>query len=267
MKRLTIVVPYRDRAKHLQQFVSHMRSYFSRDKLDKDIPYRVLIVEQENGLPFNRGMLLNVGFLLGAEDSDYTCFHDVDYLPVWADYSWAEGPTPILWYGAEQRPIAPGRSNLTITHNLDAYFSGVLLVPNDQFKKVNGYANDYWGWGFEDIDLRARFIAAQIPQGRRKGTFVALDHDNQGFKIDGTPSPIMLANKRLSEQRLSMPSTLSDDGLTRAGFKILERNSIPDLNPERPASWEVVKVRLEGGPSAAQLEALAQKNTASEVMV
>jgi hypothetical protein len=267
MKRLTIVVPYRDRAKHLQQFVSHMRSYFSRDKLDKDIPYRVLIVEQENGLPFNRGMLLNVGFLLGAEDSDYTCFHDVDYLPVWADYSWVDEPTPILWYGAEQRPIAPGRSNLTITHNLDAYFSGVLLVPNEQFKKVNGYANDYWGWGFEDIDLRARFIAAQIPQGRRKGTFVALDHDNQGFKIDGTPSPIMLANKRLSEQRLSMPSTLSDDGLTRAGFKILERNSIPDPSPERLASWEVVKVRLEGEPSAAQQEALAQKNTVSGVTV
>jgi hypothetical protein len=263
MKRLSIVIPYRDRASHLQQFVSHVRAYFGRDKLDKNIPYRVLIVEQENSLPFNRGMLLNIGFLLGADESDYTCFHDVDYLPIWADYSWVEAPTPILWYGAEQRPVAPGRSNLMVQHNLDAYFSGVLLVPNDLFKRVNGYANDYWGWGFEDVDLRARFVAAGIPLERRKGTYVALDHDNQGFKVDGTPSPIMLVNKRLSEDRLSVPSKLIDDGLTRTVFKVIERNTLPDPAPERPAVWELVKVQLEGGPSAAQQEALAQKNPTS----
>ena len=46
MKRLAIIVPYRDRKQHLDQFVPHMRAYFARDKLGKDIDYRVLIVEQ-----------------------------------------------------------------------------------------------------------------------------------------------------------------------------------------------------------------------------
>ena len=45
MKRLAIIVPYRDRRQHLDQFVPHMRAYFARDKLDKDIDYRVLIVD------------------------------------------------------------------------------------------------------------------------------------------------------------------------------------------------------------------------------
>jgi hypothetical protein len=82
LKRLDIVVPYRDRLAHLNAFVPLLRAYFSRDKLDKDIPYRVFIVEQEQGLPFNRGAIKNVGFVLGREHSDYTCFYDIDYLPV-----------------------------------------------------------------------------------------------------------------------------------------------------------------------------------------
>jgi hypothetical protein len=31
--------------------------------------------------------------VLLAGEAEYTCFHDVDYLPVSADYSWAEVPT------------------------------------------------------------------------------------------------------------------------------------------------------------------------------
>ena len=34
MQRLHIVVPYRDRASHLDAFVPHVRAYFARDKLD-----------------------------------------------------------------------------------------------------------------------------------------------------------------------------------------------------------------------------------------
>ena len=46
MKRLTVIVAYRDREEHLRQFVPHMRPYFARDKFDKDNPYRALIVQQ-----------------------------------------------------------------------------------------------------------------------------------------------------------------------------------------------------------------------------
>jgi hypothetical protein len=263
MKKLSIVVPYRDRRIHLQKFIPHVKAYFARDKTDKEIPYRVLIIEQESGSPFNGGMLKNIGFQLGADDSDYTCFHDVDYLPIWADYSWVEVPTPIVWFGAERRPVAPGRSSGFIVHNLDHFFGAVALIPNELFRKVNGYANDYWGWGFEDTDFRMRFAMAGISTGRRKGTFIALDHDNEGFKIDGTPSPISIVNGRLFEQRARTAAHIVDDGLSRARFKIIERNIVPDPKPERPATWECVKVRLEGQPSAAQQEAIAQMKPVS----
>jgi hypothetical protein len=85
-------VPYRDRERHLDRFLPHLAQYFARDKLDADIPYLILIVDQSDGLPFNRGALLNAGFLLCQESCDYVCFHDVGFLPIWADYSNPRNP-------------------------------------------------------------------------------------------------------------------------------------------------------------------------------
>src|SRR3954453_19725174 len=94
MKRLAIIVPYRDRRQHLGQFVPPMGAYFARDKLDKDIDYRVLIVEQEAGLPFNRGALKNAGFLLAEAQSDYCCFFHIYYFPLFAYFFSPASPPP-----------------------------------------------------------------------------------------------------------------------------------------------------------------------------
>ena len=136
--RLSIIVPYRDRQAHLQQFVAHMLAYFERDKVDKSIDYRVTIVEQGNDGLFNAGLMLT------KDDFDYFCFHDVDYLPVWADYSFPEGPTCALWYGAEKRPIDRSRERVII-HDYNELFGGVVLFRKEQFELVNGFSVRYWG--------------------------------------------------------------------------------------------------------------------------
>jgi hypothetical protein len=256
MKRLCIVVPYRAREAHLRLFVPHVRAYFSRDKVDRAIPYRVLIVEQESGLPFNRGALKNIGFLLGRDDSDYTAFHDVDYLPIWADYSWVDQPTTIVWYGAEVRPLAPGRSE-SVAHDMNQFFAGVVLVPNLLFEQVNGYANTYWGWGYEDMDLVNRFTAAGIARGRRKGTFQPLIHENEGMQLDLKPTPIATVNGRVYRERWQgREPQLEQDGLSTVSFELLNRRSVPeDQRPERSALWEVVTVRLKMLPRPEQLAA------------
>ena len=257
MQKLAIIVPYRNRAQHLDAFVPHVRAYFARDKVDRTIPYKVFIVEQDGDQPFNRGALLDIGFVLAEPDCDYVCFHDVDYLPIWADYQPVDRPTPMLWYGAEVRPIAPGRSDQGVRNNLDHYYSGALLVPCAQFRQVDGYAGTYWGWGYEDVDLKQRFDRAGIALGRRKGTFRPLDHDNHGFKLDGTPAPISQVNQRLFDQRWADGATVEPDGLSTLDYQIMRRQSLPDPRPERAADWLKVTVRLKTQPSAEQADAVA----------
>lgn len=257
MQRLAIIVPYRNRETHLNAFVPHLRAYFTRDKADREIPYQVLVIEQDTELPFNRGALLNIGFALAENDCDYACFHDVDYLPIWADYSYVDRPTPIVWYGAEIRPIAIGRATHVVRNNLDEFYSGAVLVPKEQFRGVDGFANAYWGWGCEDVDLKFRFDAASITMGRRKGTFQALDHDNHGFELDGRPAPIAVLNRKTFDARWAPGTPRVADGLSTLDFQIMRRQSIPDLRAERAADWTIVSVRLKGEPSPEQREALA----------
>lgn len=63
---LSLIVPYRDRAEHLTVFMERMASY------------SIIIVEQADGKPFNRGKLINVGFL--EEKPDCFIAHDVDMI-------------------------------------------------------------------------------------------------------------------------------------------------------------------------------------------
>ncbi len=40
------------------------------------------------------------------------------------------------------------------------YAGGVVTMKRENVIKVNGYSNDYWGWGNEDDDLSARYIGS-----------------------------------------------------------------------------------------------------------
>jgi hypothetical protein len=146
---------------------------------------------------------------------------------------------------------------MIVKHNLDLFFGGAVLVPNSTFRAVNGYSNDYWGWGFEDEDIKARFAAAGIATDRRKGTFLPLVHDSEGLKLDATPSPIALVNQQLMQERWAAGLPAAQDGLTTLTFEVIARASLPDTMPERSAPWELVKVRLAGRPNAKQAEVLA----------
>ena len=54
--KLGIIAPYRKRPGHLRRFKEHISEYL------KDYDYELIVVEQADDLPFNRGKLLNIGF-------------------------------------------------------------------------------------------------------------------------------------------------------------------------------------------------------------
>lgn len=209
-KNLGIIVPYRHRAEHLQLFVPHIAAFFSRDAKDVGGNISITIVEQEHGLEFNRGLMNNIGYSVSKNRCEYVCFHDVDHLPVQADYSEPNGLAPIVWYGAE-RKIDP-RQFIITSNELEFFFGGVTLFRNGDFEKVNGFANAYWGWGWEDNDIFNRCLIEDIPLERRKGTFTLLPHINTGFDVSGGEvkrSAANLRNGALFNKRFPFPARIS----------------------------------------------------------
>jgi hypothetical protein len=247
--RLSIVVPYRDRAAHLSALLPHLVAFFARAPGHQEIPFLVIVVEQVAGGPFSRGITRNIGYLLTRERSDYVCFHDVDYLPLDADYSCPDQPTCNLWYGAEMRPIRPGRSKLAIKHELGNYFGGVVLMRNAQFEAANGYSTRYWGWGLQDLDLARRLEAKGFLLERKKGRFHPLDHDHEGFTDSGELVGLSQQNRTLYEgrwERKELATEIDIEGLNTTAFEILEHGIIgTELTGGRP-QIERVLVRFPG---------------------
>jgi len=170
MKDLAIIIPYRDREEHLKQFIPYMKNYLTK----KGFTFDFYVIEQEQGKPFNRGKLLNIGYKVANQSGEYTSvvLHDVDMLPVNVDYSSNTIPTHLA-SEAEQFGW-----KLPMGGTYEAYFGGITLFPNSIFDEINGYSNDYWGWGAEDDDLLHRVKSSGFEWTRRyPGAVRSLKHD------------------------------------------------------------------------------------------
>ena len=193
--KLGIIVPYRARPTHLRKFKEYIETYFN----DKDISYHLIIVEQNDNLPFNRGKLLNIGFEQALKKRcEYVVFHDIDMLPVDVDYSASDVPIHLAtnFEGGKQEVW-------------DTYFGGVTIFPIDSFKKVNGYSNEYWGWGFEDDDLLLRLTEQQI--GTDFSVHKSEKEYNSGLYIHGDESYIQCYNTIDIENSFTIHCTFKPD--------------------------------------------------------
>ncbi len=190
-------------------------TYFERDKLDNHISYSIHVVEQIGNEQFNRGKLCNSGYQITKDKADYFCFHDVDYLPIWADYTYSECPTHLIWHGVLDHYQYPD------------FFGGVTLFNKGDFFKINGFGNEYWGWGAEDEELRERCRLIGLSLARRKGTFSPLPHDHSGFNADGTLKPSAQKNRsKFQQRRQDLASIRRDDGLSTLEYELENTSNI-----------------------------------------
>lgn len=153
--KLGVIVPYRNREEQLNIFKEHISNHLR----NQNIEFELIVVEQIDNKPFNRGKLLNIGFLEAERlGCSYVVFHDVDMLPIEADYSFSKTPLHLATNFNETSEIS------------ETYFGGVTIFPINDFKEANGFPNDYWGWGFEDDELLRRTINTDFKKIRNRKT-------------------------------------------------------------------------------------------------
>ncbi|CAK8671011.1 unnamed protein product [Clavelina lepadiformis] len=148
-----VIVPYRDRAEHLRFFLHYTHELLRRQQLC----YVIIVVEQDDDKTFNKGQVMNSAFqysknLTFADGSEIDCFifHDVDIL------------------SEDDRVIYTCRDGKTLNHiapYIDKYeyrfccgvtVGAAMGYTREQFEELNGYSNEYAGWGGEDDDMNER---------------------------------------------------------------------------------------------------------------
>ena len=96
---------------------------------------------------------------------------------------------------------------------------------NGVFEKVNGYSNEYWGWGREDDDMFVRLRARNIPTFKSLIDFeffmehFCLDTGNNIDKQDAVPHDKI--NELLLQKMRANPDPLVS-GLNTLSYEIVE---------------------------------------------
>ncbi|KAK4474955.1 hypothetical protein MN116_002059 [Schistosoma mekongi] len=205
-----IIIPYRKREQHLRVIIDYMHGFLRHQK----IPYTVFVIEQLGNGKFNRGSLLNAGFLEVSKFKEYHCFilHDVDKLP----------EDDRILYTCDLSPahLSPLLSTFDYKLLYDRFFGGVVAFTREQYQKINGFSNLYEGWGGEDGDLLMRVEQYGYKLNRPSlevGRYYAIEHkiDNLNERNPHRYKLLEVANKRFKT-----------DGLNSLKYKVTQSKSM-----------------------------------------
>lgn len=103
---------------------------------------------------------MNVGYVEARKEYNYTCFvfSDVDLVPMDDRnlYSCFDNPRHLA--------VAMDKFNFQLPYK--GFFGGVSSLSEDQYLAINGFPNNYWGWGAEDDDIFKRILAKKMDISR-----------------------------------------------------------------------------------------------------
>ena len=156
-----VVIPYRNRAEDLEVFKQCIPAAFKAQGVNA----LFIVSEQADGLPFNRGKSINVGWcevMKRYPRARSFYFHDVDTWPV----------TPTSFH--YKTPKSGGFTHIfgvPDRQTLISWGGGCGSISRLALLKTNGYPNDFWGWGGEDNVLGNRLLKNKVDVYLNKKVF------------------------------------------------------------------------------------------------
>ncbi|XP_069575638.1 beta-1,4-galactosyltransferase 1 isoform X1 [Brachyistius frenatus] len=205
LQKVAIIIPFRKRDEHLKFWLHYLHPVLQRQQLDYGVyvinqffltasltapppipsipptppcmsgisdqwlwsletlrpaPYLVTL---EGDATFNRAKLLNVGYAEALKDYDYGCFvfSDVDLIPM------DDRNTYRCFSQPRHLSVSMDKFGFRLPYN--QYFGGVSSMSKEHFLKINGFPNNYWGWGGEDDDIYNRLASKGMSISRPSG--------------------------------------------------------------------------------------------------
>ncbi|XP_024114286.1 beta-1,4-galactosyltransferase 3 [Oryzias melastigma] len=248
--KTAIIIPHRNREHHLKYLLYYLHPFLQRQQLN----YGIYIIHQAGNYTFNRAKLMNIGFREAMREEDWDClfFHDVDLIPE------DDRNTYICDANPKHAAIAMDKFGYKLPYNM--YFGGVSALSPLQYLKMNGFPNNYWGWGGEDDDIGVRVSLAgmhisrpPLKHGRYKMIKHKLDQGNdvnpkrfnmlaktrQTWKLDGMNS---LEYEVVSRQYLPLYANITVNIGTEKGLKLaVKAPPPPPAAKDKPIDKEAAK--------------------------
>ncbi|XP_041042512.1 beta-1,4-galactosyltransferase 1-like isoform X2 [Carcharodon carcharias] len=211
LQKVAIIIPFRNRLQHLNYWLYYLHPILQRQQLD----YGVYVINQHGEDTFNRAKLLNVGFMEALKVYDYSCFvfSDVDLIPM--------DDRNIYKCYSQPRHLAVSMDKFGFRLPYNQYFGGISALSKEQHEKINGFPNDYWGWGGEDDDIYNRIVFKGMSISRPSGGIGKCRMIRHNRDQNNAPNPQRF--NRISQTR----QTMQHDGLNSLVYKVLEVKKYP----------------------------------------
>lgn len=179
-------------------------------KLTDSLPkqFEPLVTDNDKEF-FNLGRTINIGYDLlkhKMDESDILFFHPIDLLPINANYN-----------------VKNTTFFKTTDYRFDTYKA--LAIKVSDYKKINGFSNEFWGWGWDDHDLFMRLMRRKIEfknsiyEFKKLITHGNLDNDYEVF------NPFFNFNKKFID-RFDYSNNQYFSGLHDLSYKKIDAESL-----------------------------------------
>ena len=156
---VSIVIPNRG-GKNLDKVLQNLYTVYP--DMDKEI----IIVEQANKGPLQKGQLFNIGVkfahgkYIALSDHDIIHLRKVPWIEIYESVK-----KPIIGFKyISQITYVNGVPVITSTKDTPKGFGGFNFMAKKDFVGFNGFSNLYFGWGYEDNAYGTRFEHIRVPQ-------------------------------------------------------------------------------------------------------
>ncbi|XP_031417927.1 beta-1,4-galactosyltransferase 1-like [Clupea harengus] len=210
-QKVAIIIPYRHRKTHLKYWLYYLHPILQRQQLD----YGVYVVNQYGETTFNRAKLMNVGFTEALKQYDYDCFvfSDVDIVP-------ADDRNLYKCYN-QPRHLSVALDKFGFRLPYERIFGGASAMNKEQFTKINGYPNNYWGWGGEDDDVSNRLSIRGLSISRPDSIIGRCRMITHTEDTNNAPNP-----KRFDQIKHTR-ETIDRDGLSSLQYRLVSVEKCP----------------------------------------
>lgn len=174
----------------------------------------IIIIEQDDNLPFLRGQLFNIGVkyatgeFIALSDNDMFHLRKVPWIYI---YNRCNRRPLIGFKYISQVTLTNGVAHVTSTTPCLTGFGGFNFMATRDFVSFNGFSNLFIGWGFEDNAYSLRFNYLRVPN-----TMGHITHPIRNYQFP--------KNREYNMQLLQTAATrdAAEDGMRQTQFSVTD---------------------------------------------